>query len=263
MGRLDGRVAIVTGAGQGIGRGVARRFAREGAAVVIAEVNPATGEQVASEIAEELGGTARFVPTDVLEKDQVLAMVDRTVDEFGRVDILVNNAYAAGGFDRFERKPDEDLWLAFRGGPLHTFWTMQAVFPHMKAQGWGRIINFVSLNGINAHQYSVDYNAAKEGIRAITRTAAREWAKHNILVNAIAPAAASPAYVAFAAAAPDNAKEMLKQNPIGRMGDPEHDIGGVALFLATEDSDYITGMTMLADGGSHINGVLWDPPMPD
>ena len=263
MGRLDERVAIVTGAGQGIGRGIARRFAREGAAVVVAEVNPGTGEQVAKEITEELGGTARFTETDVLEKSQVERAVADTVAEFGHVDILVNNAYAAGAFNRFERKPDDDLLLAFRGGPLHTYWAMQAVFPHMRAQRWGRIINFVSLNGINAHQYSVDYNAAKEGIRAITRTAAREWARHNILVNCIAPAAASPAYVAFAETAPENAKEMLKQNPLGRMGDPEHDIGGVALFLATEDSDYITGMTMFADGGSHINGVQWDPPMPD
>jgi NAD(P)-dependent dehydrogenase (short-subunit alcohol dehydrogenase family) len=97
----------------------------------------------------------------------------------------------------------------------------------------------------------------------LTRTAAREWARHNILVNAIAPAAASPAYVAFAEAAPENAKEMLKQNPLGRMGDPEHDIGGVALFLASEDSDYVTGNILLVDGGSHINGVQWDPPLPD
>jgi len=263
MGRLDGRVAVVTGAGQGIGRGVARRFAREGAAVVVAEVNPKTGEQVAREIADELGGRATFVPTNVLDEAQITRMVDTALSEFGGVHILVNNAYVAGGFDRLERKPDSDLQLAFEGGPLHTFRAMKTVFPYMKEQRWGRIINFVSLNGINAHQYSVDYNAAKEGIRAVTRTAAREWAKHNILVNCIAPAAASPAYVAFAAAAPQNAAEMLKQNPIGRMGDPEHDIGGVALFLATEDSDYITGMTMLADGGSHINGVLWDPPMPD
>jgi len=263
MGRLDDRVAIITGAGQGIGRGIARRFAREGAAVVIAEVNPDTGKQVESEITGELGGRATFVPTDVLDKEQVLGAVDAALAEFGRVDILVNNAYVAAGFDRFERKPDEDLLLAFRGGPLHTYWAMQAVFRHMKEQRWGRIINFVSLNGINAHQYSADYNAAKLGILAITRTAAREWAKHNILANCIAPAAASPAYVAFAESAPENAKEMLKQNPIGRMGDPEHDIGGVALFLASEDSDYITGMTMFADGGSHINGVQWDPPMPD
>ena len=263
MGRLDGRTAIITGAGQGIGRGIARRFAREGAAIVVAEVNPTTGAQVEREIVDELGGRAKFVPTDVLDRAQVDAMVAAAQDEFGGADILVNNAYVAAPFNRFERKPDDDLLLAFRGGPLHTYWAMQAVFPHMKEQRWGRIINFVSLNGINAHQYSVDYNAAKLGILAITRTAAREWAKHNILANCIAPAAASPAYVAFAEAAPENAAEMLKQNPMGRMGDPEHDIGGVALFLASEDSDYITGMTMFADGGSHINGVQWDPPMPD
>jgi NAD(P)-dependent dehydrogenase (short-subunit alcohol dehydrogenase family) len=263
MGRLDGRTAIITGAGQGIGRGIARRFAQEGAAIVVAEVNPTTGAQVEREIVDELGGRAKFVPTDVLDREQVDAMVAAAQDEFGGADILVNNAYVAAPFNRFERKPDEDLLLAFRGGPLHTYWAMQAVFPHMKEQRWGRIINFVSLNGINAHQYSVDYNAAKLGILAITRTAAREWAKHNVLANCIAPAAASPAYVAFAEAAPENAAEMLKQNPMGRMGDPEHDIGGVALFLASEDSDYITGMTIFADGGSHINGVQWDPPMPD
>jgi NAD(P)-dependent dehydrogenase (short-subunit alcohol dehydrogenase family) len=263
MGRLDGRVAVITGAGQGIGRGIARRYAREGAAIIVAEINPDTGKRVEREIVDELGGQAEFVATDVLDRGQVDAAIDLAVQRHGTVDILVNNAYVAGAFNRFERKPADDLTLAFRGGPLHTYWAMQAVFSHMKKQRWGRIINFVSLNGINAHQYSVDYNAAKLGILAITRTAAREWAKHNILVNCIAPAAASPAYVAFAEAAPENAKEMLKQNPIGRMGDSEHDIGGVALFLASEDSDYITGMTMFADGGSHINGVQWDPPMPD
>jgi NAD(P)-dependent dehydrogenase (short-subunit alcohol dehydrogenase family) len=263
MGRLEGKVAIVTGAGQGIGRGVARMYAREGAAVTIAEINPETGAMVAKEIESELGGRTTFVPTDVLDRDQVDAMVATTLDTYGRVDILVNNAYVVGAMARLEHKPADDLLLAYRGGPLHTLWAMQAVFPHMKEQGGGRIINFVSLNGINAHMYSVDYNAAKEAIRAITRTAAREWARHNILVNAIAPAAASPAYVAFVEAAPENAAELLKQNPMGRMGDPELDIGGVALFLASEDSRYVTGNTIFADGGGHINGVQWDPPMPE
>jgi NAD(P)-dependent dehydrogenase (short-subunit alcohol dehydrogenase family) len=263
MGRLDGRVAIITGAGQGIGRGVARRYAAEGAAILVAERRADTGAAVAQEIEGELGGTAHFVATDVLDETQVRGMVDAAVERYGRVDILVNNAYVAAPNRRLETKPDDDLELAFRGGPLHTYRAMQAVFPHFRAQRWGRIINLVSLNGVNAHMYSVDYNAAKEAIRAITRTAAREWARHNILVNAIAPAAASPAYVAFAEAAPDNAREMLRQNPLGRMGDPEHDIGGVALFLASDDSDYVTGNTIFADGGSHINGVQWDPPMPD
>ncbi len=262
MGRLDGKAAIVTGAGQGIGRGVARAFAREGAAVTVAEINRETGAAVAHELEDELGAPALFVPTDVLDRDDVQRMVDATLEAFERVDVLVNNAYVAAPFARLEHKSGDDLLLAYRGGPLHTLWAMQAVFPQMVGQGVGRIINFVSLNGINAHMYSADYNAAKEAIRALTRTAAREWARHNILVNAIAPAAATPAYVAFAEAAPENAAEMLEQNPMGRMGDPERDIGGVALFLASDDSRYVTGNTVFADGGGHINGVQWAPPLP-
>jgi NAD(P)-dependent dehydrogenase (short-subunit alcohol dehydrogenase family) len=138
MGRLDGKAAIVTGGGQGIGRGVARAFAREGAAVTIAEINPETGRAVAHELADELGARALFVPTDVLDREQVQRMVDATIDAFERVDILVNNAYVAGGFARLEAKPADDLLLAYRGGPLHTLWAMQAVFPHMVKGRWTR-----------------------------------------------------------------------------------------------------------------------------
>jgi NAD(P)-dependent dehydrogenase (short-subunit alcohol dehydrogenase family) len=261
-GRLAGKVAIVTGAGQGIGEGIARAFAREGAAVTVAEINPETGARVAEQLRSELGARAQFVATDVLDQTQIAGMIDSTIAELGRVDILVNNAYVVAGMARTEHKSGDDLLLAFRGGPLHTLWAMQAVFPSMRDQGGGRIINLVSLNGINAHMYSVDYNAAKEAIRAVTRTAAREWAQHNILVNAIAPAAASPAFVAFAKASPENAEQMVRQNPMGRMGDPELDIGGVAVFLASDDSRYVTGNTIFADGGGHINGVQWAPPMP-
>src|SRR5262249_60933261 len=113
------------------------------------------------ELREEPGGAAQSVPTDVLPHDQAQRMVDVTIDAFERVDILVNTAYVAAPFARLEQKSGDDLLLAYRGGPLHTLWAMQAVFPHMVAQGGGRIINFVSLNGINAHMYSADYNAAK------------------------------------------------------------------------------------------------------
>src|SRR6185295_20408934 len=105
-----------TGAGQGIGRGIARRFAQEGASVLVAEVNPSTGAEVEREIVDELGGAARFVETNVLEKADIERMVKVAADELGGVHILVNNAYVAGGFDRFERKPDSDLQLAFDGG---------------------------------------------------------------------------------------------------------------------------------------------------
>src|SRR5581483_3213393 len=140
---------------------------------------------------------------------------------------------------------------------------MQAAFPHMRSRKYGRIVNLCSLNGVNAHMYTAEYNASKEALRSLSRTAAREWARHGITVNVICPAAATAAYQAFAAAAPDNAAKLLEQNPMGRMGDPEDDIGPVAVFLASEESRYLTGNTLFVDGGSHINGVAWDPGLPD
>src|SRR5262249_4962640 len=107
------------------------------------------------------------------------------------------------------------------------------------------------------------YNASKEALRALSRTAAREWARHGITVNVICPAAATAAYRAFAAAAPENAALLLEQNPMRRMGDPEEDIAPVAVFLASEATRYLTGNTLFVDGGSHINGVSWAPELPD
>ena len=171
MGRLDEKVAIVTGAGQGIGRGIARRFASEGAAVVVAERGAASGAAVAGEL-RDLGARAEFVATDVTDKAQVLAMVERTAAAFGRVDILVNNAWGGGSFCRLEQKTDADLQQALNVAVFGAFWAMQAVFPHMRRQGGGRIITLCSLNGVNAHMYTAEYNAAKEASRALARTAA-------------------------------------------------------------------------------------------
>ncbi len=261
MGRLDGRVAIVTGAGAGIGKGIARRLAAEGASVVIAEYHAESGHAAAAAIERDFGARAQALQVDVCDKAQVERMVRSTIDAFGSADILVNNAWArrpdGAPFGGVEAKTDADFDHAFRIGYMAALWAMQAVFPLMHERNWGRIINIASLNGVNAHPYTVDYNAAKEALRALTRTAAREWARHQICCNIICPAAATEAYQAFATAQPDNAAEMLKLNPMGRMGDPETDIGSVALFLASEDCRYVTGNTLFVDGGSHINGVPW------
>ena len=261
MGRLDNRTAIVTGAGLGIGKGIARRLAAEGAAVVIAEYNEAAGQKAAAEIRRDFGTKALAFTVDVRDKDRVLAMVDAAVKEFGTVDILVNNAWAPrpGGKSMcpVEAKTDEDLDHAFRIGYMSAFWAMQGVFPLMKKGQWGRIVNLASLNGVNAHPYTLEYNSAKEALRALTRTAAREWGQHQICCNIICPGAATDAYKTFAAAQPENAAQLLKLNPMGRMGDPEFDIGSVALFLASDDARYVTGNTLFVDGGSHINGVPW------
>lgn len=262
MGRLEDRVAIVTGAGQGIGRGVARRFAREGARIVVAEIHAETGERVVKEV-EALGSEALFVRTDVGEMADVDAMVDATIERFGRVDVLVNNAWAGGAISRVEWFDEATLDRAWRVGFLSCQRSMTRCLPHMKAAGGGSIINLCSLNGVNAHMFTMHYNTAKEALRALTRTAAVEWGRWNVRCNVICPAAATESYVAFRDANPETAAEMLKENPLGRMGDPEEDIGGAALFLASDDAIYVTGNTIHVDGGGHINGVSWRPELPE
>lgn len=254
QGRLARRRAVITGAGDGIGRGLARRFAREGAELIVAELDHASGRSCAQEITDA-GGAARFVPVDVTDRQSVLAMMT----EAGAVDILVNNAWRGHGIARVETKTDEQFETALKMGPLACQWTMQAAFPHMKAQGWGRVINMASLNGVNAHMGSADYNVAKEALRALTRTAAREWARYGICCNVICPAAMAASTRRIMAAQPDMIEQINAANPMGRMGDPETDIGGVAVFLASDDCAYLTGNTLFADGGAHINGVAWAP----
>jgi len=257
--RLAGRVAIVTGAGMGIGRGIARRFAREGCHVVVVDVREEHGIRTVEQLTGELGGSAEFVHADVGRRSDVEAMVASTIDRVGRVDILVNNAQGFTPLVPLEEKTDQMMAQSLDTGLWASFWSMQAAFPHMRAQRFGRIINFCSLNGVTGAWYSVDYNATKEGIRGLTRSAAREWGEHNITVNAIAPGAASEGYQAWAAAHPDQARAAEATIPLRRMGDPEADLGGVALFLASDDGAYITGHTVFADGGGHM-GTGWHPP---
>ena len=261
--RLAGRVAVVTGAGDGIGRGIARRFAREGARVLVAERDPDTGRAVAAELEHELAAEARFVRTDVARKEDVVAMVATAVETWGGVDILVNNAWGGGRLSRVEHKTDDLFDHGFHVGFYGPLWAMQAAFPIMRDRRYGRIVNLCSLNGVNAHVGTAEYNSAKEALRALTRTAAREWAPHGIVVNAICPAAKSAASRAVFEQHPELEQLADAANPMGRMGDPEDDIAPVAVFLASEDCRYLTGNTLFVDGGSHINGVAWVPDLPE
>lgn len=258
MGRLANRVALVTGGGGGIGEGICRRFAAEGASVIVTDFDEATGKATTESIVAA-GGSARFILADVTEKASVEAMMAAA----GPVDILVNNAWYGSGVQRVEHKTDEQFDVALRFGPYAALWTMKAALPHMKAQGWGRVINMASLNGVNAHMGSADYNVAKEGLRALTRTAAREWARWGICCNVICPAALSAAARRMIEQQPGMMATIEAANPMGRMGDPENDIAPVAVFLASDDARYVTGNTLFVDGGGHINGVAWAPDLGD
>ncbi|WP_038170019.1 SDR family NAD(P)-dependent oxidoreductase [Tomitella biformata] len=257
--RLAGRSAVITGGGLGIGRGIAEAYVQAGANVLIAELNEEAGAKAATELREQYGANVEFVRTDVADRQQVQDMIATAVEHFGRLDVLVNNAWGGIPYARLEKTPEGSVRAGFEVGAMAAFWGMQAAFPELSKHGTGRVINIASLNGVNAHMYSVAYNMAKEALRTLTRTAAREWAEHQICCNIICPGAKSDAYNRMAAASPENAARMDAANPMGRLGDPLDDIGPVAVFLGGDDCRYLTGNTLFVDGGSHINGVQWAP----
>lgn len=257
MNRLEGKVAIVTGAGRGIGRGIALAYGREGAKVAVVSRTAATVDEVVDQIRVE-GGEALGVTCDVGHADQIAEMIERTVATFGTVDILVNNAQGFGTEAKPTGTPDfidlevfpEDEWeYTMRTGPTATLRAMKGVFPYMK-DGGGKIINFGSRRGQIGHAKTLAYNCAKEAIRALSRTAAREWGPYGINVNVINPLVMSNSLKTFNA---QGHKGALDQVPLRRYGDAEKDAGSLAIFLASSESDYLTGMTFMLDGGFYMS----------
>lgn len=247
MGRLNGKVAIITGGGQGVGLGIARTFAREGASIVLTGRDADKIARAADEL-EALGGRAACAPGTAGVRADAEAAVRKAVETYGRLDILVNNAQTSKPGTAFEDSDDETLELTVRSGLFGSIHHMQAAFPHMKETG-GSIINFGSREGIFGGVGFGIYAATKEGIRGMSRVAAREWGKYNIRVNVICPAALSPVAVKYLEEHPVEAEMYRKEISLGYFGDPEADIGPVALFLAGDDSRYVTGQTINADGG--------------
>ncbi|TMK60818.1 MAG: SDR family oxidoreductase, partial [Actinobacteria bacterium] len=227
MHSVAGRVVIVTGSGQGVGRGLANHLGKAGASIVVAEWKPDKMARTVDELAA-LGVTALGVETDVNQQDSINAMVEQAVAHFGRVDAIINNAQTFRPNAPMSEVTADDVDVFYRSGVLGSLWAMQAVYPHMRAAGWGRIVNFGSSMGRVGGEGFGAYNASKEAIRGLTRTAAREWAKDGIVVNAIAPAAAPPRAVGS-----KHYDEFMRTCPMGRNGNPELDIGPVAHFLCS------------------------------
>ena len=246
---VDGKVIIVTGAGRGVGRGMALHLGRGGARVVVAEWKPDLLEETGAALTE-LGVENLGVVCDIQEKDQIDAMVAQTLERFGRVDGLVNNAQTFRPLAPVAEVSEDDVDVFYRSGVKGTLWAMQAVYPHMKKQGWGRIVNFASSMGITGGSGFAAYNASKEAIRAITRTAAREWGADGIVVNAIAPASAT--HHGDAAKQSEVYRIFIENCPMKRQGDPELDIGPIAWFLCSDACRYLTGHTFMADGGAFM-----------
>ncbi len=219
-GRLQDRVAIVTGAGDGIGLAVARRFAFEGARVVVAEIDGDRGEAVAASLAGEFGAAAVAVRTDVAVRGDVEGMVERALAEWGGVDILVNNAWGGGALGRLELKDESRFDAGFHVGFYGPLWAMQAAFPSIRDHGFGRIISMCSLNGVNAHIGTAEYNSAKEALRTLHAHGGREWAQYGITANVICPGAKTAASRRVFAQNPELEAAADASNPMGRLGGP-------------------------------------------
>jgi NAD(P)-dependent dehydrogenase (short-subunit alcohol dehydrogenase family) len=250
MGILDGKVAIVTGAGKGLGIGEAMALAKEGARVSLVA---RTFEDVVRTVKdiEAVGGTALALACDVRDGKQVKQAVAETVKAFGTVDILVNNAHIVPWEHPLEEWTEEQMREQFDSGYFGSWYFMMECFPLMRPKG-GRIINFVSGAGHGSSGAGwVGYGASKEAIRSLTRTAAREWGKYRINVNAISPAAVSDSVLRnFGATAELRAQSLAKVGfVLPEIGDAELDIGRCVVFLAGPDSKVITGCTLSADAG--------------
>ncbi|MDI2129664.1 SDR family NAD(P)-dependent oxidoreductase [Yinghuangia seranimata] len=249
---LRNRVVVLTGATRGIGRGLARHLGTHGAKLALTGRNP---DRLAATSAEltALGVDHLTMACDVADRDAAVELARRTADRFGRIDGLVANAQTFRPVTPLEAVTESDMDLLFGTGPKGTLWSMQAVFPYMRDAGHGRIVTMGSAVGMTGGAGYGPYSASKEAVRSLTRTAAREWARHGITVNCVCPASAAhrrpPADDPERRAVFD---AMYAQHPMGRDGDPERDIAPPVVFLLSDASRYITGETFMVDGGGQM-----------
>lgn len=241
--RLENKVVIITGAGSGIGKETALLFAKEGAKVVVADVNEKGGEETVAEI--KRNGDGFFVKLDVTNREQSVQMAKATLEKYGKIDVLINNAGIAQ--DAFVSKMTEQQWdkvidINLKG----VFNCIQAVVDIMMKQGSGVIINTSSIVGLNGNVGQVNYSATKAGLIGMTKTLAKELGKKGIRVNAVAPGfIATP----MTAAVPEKILEMMKEKtPLRRLGKPE-DIANAYLYLASDEANFVNGAVLCVDGG--------------
>jgi len=247
---LEGKVAVITGAGRGLGRAMAVRLARSGANVVAAARTLSQLEETAVEV-QKLGRRCLIIPTDVAVSEQVNAMVAAALDEFGRVDVLINNA--GGGEDQLGKPlhqiTDEEWRRGIDVNLSSQFYCARAVIPHMVAQRGGKIINIASGYGLRGERHNYMYACAKGGVIQLTRSLALTYAEYNIQTNCIVPGIF-----------PHNERLMKffkggKFIPIGRVGYDE-DLGPLAVFLSSEASNHINGELIIIDGGGLAGGII-------
>ncbi|MFM2370493.1 MAG: hypothetical protein RIS85_215 [Pseudomonadota bacterium] len=243
--QLAGKAAIVTGGARGVAKGVAAAFVKAGAKVLIVDRE----EDLGKATAEELGafGEVAFMPVDLMDRASLPGVVAEAVRRFGKLDTLVNAAQASQQLPIMQTTT-EAMDLAFGTGFWATFLLMKAAHPHLVASG-GSVINFGSGAGIDGMATQASYGAAKEAIRSLSKVAATEWGPEGVRVNVICPFANSPGVEMWRQHFPDAYASQIAKVPLRRIGDCETDIGAAAVFLASASAGYITGQTLMVDGG--------------
>jgi NAD(P)-dependent dehydrogenase (short-subunit alcohol dehydrogenase family) len=247
VGRLDDKVVIVTGSGQGIGEGIALAAAAEGANIVAAGRTLSKVERTAATV-EERGRKALALQCDVRDQDQINACVKATIERFGRIDGVVNNAQmvALGPVLEITEKDARRTW---ESGFLGSLWFMQAAYESLK-EAKGAVVNLGTGSALrNDLPGFTLYAGTKEMIRTLTRMAALEWGKDGIRVNVVIPNGMSPGLEMWSQFAPKEYEEFVNTIPLGRVGKLEEDVGRAVAFLLSEDAAYVTGSTLMVDGG--------------
>jgi NAD(P)-dependent dehydrogenase (short-subunit alcohol dehydrogenase family) len=258
MGKLDGKVAVITGCASGLGKQHALRLAHEGANLAICDVQEAKLLET-KRLCEEKGAEVVALRCDVGRYDDLVAFVDATAERFGTIDVLLNNAHKITNLRVFLDFSVEDLDTELHTSLYASWHMMKLCFPHMRDKpGPGTsIINTASKGGIEGTRFHAAYAAAKEGIRGLSRVVAREWGEFNIRVNTVSPGGWTDNVDSqLHKRSPDVqewARNAFKDNPFGRIGDPYDDVSPIVVFLASDDSHWMTGQNLHADGGVWIS----------
>jgi 3-oxoacyl-[acyl-carrier protein] reductase len=247
-GRLEGKVAVVTGAGSGIGRASAELFAAEGARVAVVDVNSESSQETAEAIGQA-GGEAIAIPTDVSDPEAVQAMADAAVERFGRVDVLMSNAGILDDFEPAAETSDE-VWNRILGVNLNgMFFTARALIPQMLEHGGGAIINVASTAGLNGGNGGAAYTTSKHGVIGFTRQLCFDYARKGIRCNVICPGAVETGMTEEIFSSGDaEVMKAVESAPIGRWAQPE-ELAAAALFLASDDASFVNGAVYVVDGG--------------
>lgn len=248
---LKDKVVIITGGGRGIGYGLSTAFAKSGAKIVITGRTESTLLSAKESLEKDYGAEVLPVVADGADEEAIKNVIAKTVEKFGKIDAVVNNAQASSSGKMLIDHTKEDIDLAINSGIYATFFYMREAFPYLK-ETKGCVINFASGAGLFGRIAQSSYAAAKEGIRGLSRVAATEWAPDGVRVNVICPLAMTEGLKKFKEEYPERYEQTIKGVPMGRFADPEKDIGAVCTFLCSEDASFITGETITLQGGSGL-----------